>query len=345
MNRRYMLKRFAVATAGIAALAGCLADDDTDDTDDTDSDTEDTFPDQSVEVVIPFGEGGGTDIFARTVGNEATDALGESIEFNNVTGAGGLNGSQQVFNSDSDGHTTLMFNPPSTPTSWLIQQPDFDIGQFKGVARFGQFPYLVYANADYEIESYQGLLDRFEDGEFTQIAGQGTGTVSDVIARTLRDEYDLGWDSYISYEGGGEVTQAVMSDEVTVGLGTDSSAESGVEEGRIEPIACLPSGGSAVLPELETLEEQGFAEEGDSIDIVAMLNVCMWAPPETPDDRIQVLTEAIEEAIDSEAVTEFGEESGNITEYGGPDVANDLLQSSLETIPEIVDIEAIREDT
>ena len=338
VNRRGFLKSSAVATAGVSLLAGCLGDDD------EPAGPDEDFPTDNITLVIPFGEGGGTDTFARTVAGEADEHLDVSIQFENEPGAGGLNGTQDVFQADPDGYTLVAFNPPSTPTSWLVQQPAFEIGELEGVATVGRFPYIIYANTDYEIEDFGDLVDRFDDGEFEQIAGQGVGTMVDVVARALRDDVGLPWGDYIAYDGGGEVTEAVMSDEVSVGIGTDSGALSGAEEGRLEPIACIPSGGSAVFPDLESIAEQGYAEEGDSIDTLAMLQPSYFAPPETPREHIDVIAEAVEQATQAEEVQEWADESGNVVEYSGPDEASELLADVLETVPEVVDLDEVRDE-
>ena len=337
-DRRKFLQSSAAATAGLALLAGCLTDDN------GGAEVEDDFPNETVTMVIPFGEGGGTDLFARAIGNEMDEFLGESIAFENEGGSGGLNGTADVARAEPDGYTMVAFNPPSTPSSWLVQQPDFEIGDLKGVATIGRFPYIIYANSDYEIDGFGDLVDRYEDGEFSDIAGQGMGTMVDIVARALRDEVGLEWDDYIAYDGGDEVTTNVMSDEVSVGIGTDTGAESGVADGRLDPIACIPSGGSGVFPDLESIAEQGYAEEGDNIDTLAMLQPTYWVPPETPDEHIEVLADAVEQAIDTDPVREFEEESGNIVEFSGPEEADALMADVLETVPEVVDLDDIRDE-
>ncbi|AXR81335.1 Bug family tripartite tricarboxylate transporter substrate binding protein [Natrarchaeobaculum sulfurireducens] len=341
VNRRRFLKHATVATAGVSLAAGCLGDDEDDG---AEAEAEDDFPTDNITIVIPFGEGGGTDDFARTVAGAADDHLDVSIQFENEPGAGGLNGTQDVVQAEPDGYTLVAFNPPSTPTSWLVQQPPYEIGDLEGVATVGRFPYIIYANTDYEIEDFGDLIDRYEDGEFSQIAGQGVGTMVDVVARTLRDDVGLPWEDYIAYDGGGEVTEAVMSDEVSVGIGTDSGALAGAEEGRLEPIACIPDGGSAVFPDLESIAEQGSAEEGDPIDTLAMLQPSYWAPPGTPSEHIDVIAEALEQATEDEGVQEWAEDTGNVVEYSGPDEASQLLADVLETVPDVVDLDEVREE-
>lgn len=72
-NRRQFLRRTAAGGfgAGTILTAGCLGDDPTDDDtvdegDDTD-DPEPEFPSDRFNVIIPWGQGGGTDIFTRQI--------------------------------------------------------------------------------------------------------------------------------------------------------------------------------------------------------------------------------------------------------------------------------------
>jgi tripartite-type tricarboxylate transporter receptor subunit TctC len=338
VDRRDFLRSSAAATAGTALLAGCLTEDD------GEVEEEEDFPSDTITMIVPFGEGGGTDLFARAIGDQMDEFLGESITYENEGGAGGVTGTGQAHSATPDGYTMVAFNPPSTPTSWLVQEPDYDISELEGVASIGGFPYIIYANSDYEIDGFDDLVDRYEDGEFTDIAGQGQGTMVDVVARVLRDDVGLEWDEYIAYDGGDEVTSSVMGDEVAVGIGTDTGAESGAEDGRLDPIACIPSDGSGVFPDLETIAEQGYAEEGDDIDTLAMLEVCYWVPPETPESHIEALADATEQAIETDEVQQFGEDSGNVVEFSGPEEVNEIMEDVLETVPEAVDLDAIRED-
>ncbi len=325
-SRRTFLKTSVVATAGATMIAGCLGDD------------------EDLTVTVPFGEGGGTDTFAREVIGAAGDFYDGSITFENEPGEGGLVGTQSVYNSEPDGSRVVVFNPPSTPTSWLIQQPDFEIGDMTGVSIMGFFGYMIYANSDYGVEDMDDLIERYEEGEFTQIAGQGQGTMVDVVARVLRDDVGLPWESYIDYEGGGDVTEAVMGDEVPVGIGTDTGAEAGVADGRLDPVVGLVSEGSGVFPDMTSFDEQGYGSPGDPVDILSQLQVSVWAPPDTDRDDIEQLAEAIEDATETDEVQSFAEDSGNVVSYGGPDDADDLLASVLETVPEVVDLDEIRAD-
>lgn len=65
------------------------------------------WPDQPVRIVVPFTPGTGPDIIARFVAEKLTAKLGQPVVVENVVGASGNIGSQQVARAKPDGHTLM----------------------------------------------------------------------------------------------------------------------------------------------------------------------------------------------------------------------------------------------
>jgi tripartite-type tricarboxylate transporter receptor subunit TctC len=65
------------------------------------------YPERPINMVIPYGAGGATDISARTIAEPLGNAVGKPLIMANVTGAGGATGSVTVQNAKADGYTML----------------------------------------------------------------------------------------------------------------------------------------------------------------------------------------------------------------------------------------------
>jgi len=66
------------------------------------------FPDRPIQMLVPFGPGGTTDIMARILQEEMAKVLGGSIVVNNVAGAGGAIAMSQLARARADGYTIAM---------------------------------------------------------------------------------------------------------------------------------------------------------------------------------------------------------------------------------------------
>ena len=67
-----------------------------------------SYPNRSVQLVVPVPPGGAADFIARTVSAKLADALGQPVVINNQGGAGGTIASRGVAKAEPDGYTLLL---------------------------------------------------------------------------------------------------------------------------------------------------------------------------------------------------------------------------------------------
>lgn len=96
MNRRNAIAAlFAATLAGAAAPATVSAE---------------NYPERPIEIVVPFGPGGGADQMARMLGKLLEADLGTSLPVINVPGGTGAVGLSKVMASPADGYQLVVMS-------------------------------------------------------------------------------------------------------------------------------------------------------------------------------------------------------------------------------------------
>jgi tripartite-type tricarboxylate transporter receptor subunit TctC len=65
------------------------------------------FPEEPIQIIVPFTPGSATDVVARAVAAVMTKNLGQTVIVDNKPGAGGTIGAAQVARAAPDGYTLL----------------------------------------------------------------------------------------------------------------------------------------------------------------------------------------------------------------------------------------------
>lgn len=299
------------------------------------------YPSEDMRYIVPFSQGGGTDTYARQVGPAISEEAGAGVAVENVPGASSLRGTAELLNASSDGYTFGAFNPPSTPISYLVYDPGWNIKNLVPLATYGRTPYAVFADPSLNIEGMPDLISRYQNGDLNQFAGLGRGGIVHVAANVMRNQYDLNYNQYVGYDGAGPAIQAAVSGEVPVVATTDTAAVSAVESNDLSPVAILSSQGSSVFPDAPSPSDFGLT----SIDYIGQLTRGMYLPAGTPTDVRDTLSGIIESALQRDSIQNWSEQTGNIIEYGGPETARTALVESLNQISEQVDVNSIVNST
>src|SRR5262245_41183391 len=80
-----------------------------------------TYPTKTARIIVPFPAGATTDMLARLFAQRLTETLGQTFVVENVGGAGGSLGADQVAKAPPDGYTLLFHNITFTTTTASLQ--------------------------------------------------------------------------------------------------------------------------------------------------------------------------------------------------------------------------------
>ena len=139
---------------------------------------QDVYPSKPVHLLVPFPPGGAVDIVARTLGDELSKRLGQSIIIENRPGAGGTIAALATAKSPPDGYTLVVVASGHAIAPFLFPKLQYDVfNDFTPISLLGNSPNLVLVKADSPMKSLADLiaLARQKPGQLSYgHAGNGT---------------------------------------------------------------------------------------------------------------------------------------------------------------------------
>ena len=124
----------AVALGAIVALVMAAAP----------SRAESAFPTRTVRMIVPYPPGGGTDLLARVLAQRLGEKWKQSVIVENVGGAGGNVGAEQVFRAAPDGYTLLFASPgPLATNVFMYKKMPYDVAKWTPIAVVATSPYVL----------------------------------------------------------------------------------------------------------------------------------------------------------------------------------------------------------
>jgi tripartite-type tricarboxylate transporter receptor subunit TctC len=85
-----------------------------------------TYPTRPVNVIVPFGAGGVSDILARLLGQKLSERLGRPFLIDNRPGAAGNIATEAVVRAPADGYTLLFITSSNAINATLYDRLNFD---------------------------------------------------------------------------------------------------------------------------------------------------------------------------------------------------------------------------
>lgn len=350
-NGKRSRRNFLAATGavGITTLSGCLGDDDGDDaepTDDDDDDGELDYPTEDVELVIPYSPGGGFDWYGRLVANHADQYFDSNIVVNNVEGAGGDVANQEVFNAEPDGYTFQIFYPQSAARSKIMDPDlDFEPGEYTFFPQVAGVWNVINFASHVEIETFDEFTEAMADGELRLGSTGPTGTGASIIwslgELTGLWDYETVLDNSVHVDGTADmIPLAERGDLEIVGAAPGGIVEH-YEEDLLRPFLELKEGGASIdaLTERDTLTLDDLdVDNKGQIEASTMVSRGFAGPPDIPDERADVLRDALSEAIQSDELQAEGEEAGRIIEYASSEEYAETSVNAAEAAETLEDV-------
>ncbi len=269
-----LLAALAAACVGVAAQAA------------------ENFPSKPIQLIVPYGAGGLTDIAARAVGERMAKILGTPMVIVNKPGAGTSIGAGFVAASVPDGHTILInMTGGAVVTPQILPNLPYRMGDLKPIGKMVSADYLILADASLPVTTLPELVAYAKErrGKLAY-SSPGVGTVNHLAMEQLNlaNQLDM---QHIPFTSELQMLNSLMGHQVQAGAVTVPFSLKYIQAKQVKALALLGKKRDPLLPQVATSAEQGYPE------LIASIYNVMFAPAKTPAPVLAKLEEALRKAL------------------------------------------------
>jgi tripartite-type tricarboxylate transporter receptor subunit TctC len=286
------------------------------------------YPEGPITVVVPFAAGGPTDTVTRLVAEPMSATLGQQIVVQNVAGAGGTLAAGQVATAAADGYTVLMHHiGMSTAPSLYADLPYDPLVDFKTIGLVTEVPMTIIGRKDFEPNTLQELVDYVKaNSDTVTYANAGIGAASHLCGLLFMSAIDTQV-TEVPYDGTGPAMEDLVGGQVDFMCDQTTNTTEQIKAGTVKAYAITSPERNDALPDVPTTAEGGLAD----------FEVGVWhglyVPKDTPDEIVQILSDAVKAALTDQNVIDKFAELGTVPvseDQATPEAHTAKLQSQIE---------------
>jgi tripartite-type tricarboxylate transporter receptor subunit TctC len=225
-----------------------------------------TWPTQTIKIIVPFTAGTGMDTIARAVSPKLAERLGQPVIVQNMAGASGNIGADAVAKANADGYTVLMGANTMLMASQLYKNVPFNpVKDFSPVSMAAWGTLMLVANPKTGIKTLPELQARAKaQPGAINYGSPGVGTPHHMAMELFKSKTGL-FMLHVPYRGTAGYTQDLLSGELMVGFLPVHIAQGFVNAGKLTALAVGSPKRHPVAPTVATFDELGV--KGVDVDL------------------------------------------------------------------------------
>jgi len=218
------------------------------------------YPKTPVQIVIPFGPGGLTDIFWRCVSDFIGNNMKGTIVLVNKPGAGGVVGTSFVVNSKPDGYTLMSANsdPLSMSPVFLPDVPYDPEKDVTYIAKLAAMAFTISVRADSPFKTIEEVIAFAKaNPKKLKAAVMGIGSTPHIILEVFNRDAKIEI-TPIPFDSGGESVTNLLGGHTDLCVASLPSLKSHVLSGKARILAFCSPRRLPDFPNVPTMAEKGY---------------------------------------------------------------------------------------
>lgn len=289
------------------------------------------WPDQPVRIVVPFTPGTGPDIIARFISEKLSPKTGQPVIVDNVAGASGNIGSQQVARAKPDGLTLMSSVNTLVMNASLFKNLPYDpVTDFAPIGLTAWGSLVLVANPGQPTNTLAELIAAAKASPKKLTYGSpGVGTPHHLSMALVEQTAGIEL-LHVPYKGTAGAVQDLLGGQIGyMFLPVHVSAQH-IRAGKLKAIAAGSPKRLPQLPDVPTLIEAGLA--GADVDMWYGL----FAPKDTPPELVERLNEEVAAILGSPEARSAFEAQGLVPTSSAPSALGAIVAKDRKRWADVV---------
>ena len=212
-----------------------------------------SYPNQAVKMVVPFGAGSLTDSLARIISEKLGTAWKQQVIVENRPGLPGTTG---VAKADKDGYTLMLTSNGHVIAKTINKNVSFDpVADFAGITRVVEVPFIMMVTPDLPAKTLKEFVElaKQEPGKYN-FSSAGVASTSFLMAETLRQAAGLNL-VHVPFKGVPEAVTAVLRGDVAFFMGPVPDSVEQSAAGKVRMLAISSPQRHKAAPDVPTISD------------------------------------------------------------------------------------------
>jgi tripartite-type tricarboxylate transporter receptor subunit TctC len=257
------------------------------------------WPTKSIRFVVPFAPGGTSEIVARSVAQELSTILGQTVFVENKPGGAGVIAMQDVQKAEPDGHTIIMGHVGTMAVNpYAMAKHPYDVNkEFAPVVLLARVPSLIAVTPETPVKNLKEFVALAKTKKDAMVYGSaGNGSSGHLAMEYFMAEAGIDL-THVPYKGTGPMLQDMLGARVQATFTGAPALMPQIKAGKLRALAVGSHERMAALPDVPTVAESGYKD----------FETSQWygilVPAKTPKAIIDKLAQATDQALKTSAIT------------------------------------------
>ncbi|MBA7524228.1 hypothetical protein ES705_16365 [subsurface metagenome] len=257
------------------------------------------YPDRTIEIVVGWGAGGGSDLFTRLLAKEVEKNLDAKIIIVNMPGASSAEATNFVQNQPADGYTIFVITPTFLMNPYL-GRTKYDFHSFTPILRAHVDTSMLHTSSESRFKTWEDVVNYAKENPGDLTIGIGGSVNSDetttaIILQSAGIEATL-----VPFENAGLMYAELLGGHIDLMYDEPGPVMALLESGKIIPLIVSTEDRVKYFPDVPSAGELGY-------EVPPGMWRGMVVKKGTPKEIVKILEDAFYEATLTKPYKDFEE--------------------------------------